>query len=293
MAVMKRFLILAIPFGACLPITGSARAADAPIDFARDIQPIFARSCVSCHGPAKQLNGLRLDSPAGLREGGSSGPAVSPGDSSKSRLYHAVTGSKDVPAMPPKGSRLSATEVGSIKAWIDQGAKFPEEKGTTGAKSGHWAFQPLKRPAVPGIRNPNYEIRNPIDRFILVRLEKEGLKPSSEADRVTLLRRLALDLTGLPPTPEEIDSFVKHDRPGAYERQVDRLLASNHYGERWGRHWLDQARYADSNGYSIDSPRTIWPYRDWVIKSLNDDMPFDQFTIEQLAGDLLPDATTN
>jgi hypothetical protein len=157
-----------------------------------------------------------------------------------------------------------------------------------GQKETHWAFLPLRQPAVPPI--PQGRIRNPIDAFILARLDKEGLRPAPEADRVTLLRRLALDLTGLPPTPAEVDAFVKDRRPDAYERQVDRLLASPHYGERWGRHWLDLARYADSNGYSIDSPRTIWPYRDWVINALNKDMPFDRFTVEQLAGDLLPDA---
>jgi hypothetical protein len=161
--------------------------------------------------------------------------------------------------------------------------------GAAGAKGTHWSFQPVKRPAVPSIRSGS--VRNPIDAFILARLEQAGLKPSPEADRVTLLRRLALDLTGLPPTPEEIDTFVADRRPDAYERQVERLLASPHYGERWSRHWLDLARYADSNGYSIDSPRSIWPYRDWVINALNADLPFDRFTIEQLAGDLLPAAT--
>jgi uncharacterized protein DUF1553/uncharacterized protein DUF1549 len=164
--------------------------------------------------------------------------------------------------------------------------------GAAGEKVAHWAFRPVRQPAVPPIPGEAATwVRNPIDAFILARLAKEGLKPAPEADRVTLLRRLALDLTGLPPTPEEIDAFVADHRPDAYERQVDRLLASPHYGERWGRHWLDQARYADSNGFSIDSPRTIWPYRDWVIAALNRDLPFDQFTVEQLAGDLLPDAT--
>jgi hypothetical protein len=162
------------------------------------------------------------------------------------------------------------------------------EPGT--GKAAHWSFQLVQRPAVPIVRDGS--VRNPIDAFILARLQEQGLKPSPEADRVTLLRRLALDLTGLPPTPEEIDAFVRDARPDAYERQVDRLLASPHYGERWGRHWLDLARYADSNGYSIDAPRTIWPYRDWVNNALNDDLPFDQFTIQQLAGDLLPGATT-
>jgi hypothetical protein len=189
----------------------------------------------------------------------------------------------------------SATEIDRSKAGIDQGAKIPaeEKSGAARRKITHWSFQPVKRPDVPAIRNPQSAIRNPLDAFIVARLEQEGLKASPETDRATLLRRLALDLTGLPPTPEEIDAFVTDRRPDAYERQVDRLLASPHYGERWGRHWLDLARYADSNGYSIDSPRTIWPYRDWVIAALNRDLPFDQFTIEQLAGDLLPEATTD
>src|SRR5262249_46086345 len=161
---------------------------------------------------------------------------------------------------------------------IDQGAKLPaEDKVATRSKAAHWSFQPLTRPPVPSVRGPQSEIRTPVDAFIRARLEKEGLKPAPEADRVTLLRRLALDLTGLPPTPEEIDAFVNDRSPDAYERQVERLLASPHYGERWARHWLDLARYADSNGYSIDSPRTIWPYREWVIAALNRDLPFDQF----------------
>jgi len=256
-------------FPLCLLLAGRNVAdATASVDYARDVQPILARACVSCHGAAKQRGGLRLDTATGLREGGDSGPALVPGDSSRSRLYQAITGTNDVPVMPAKGPRLAAAEVGCIKAWIDQGATIPVKAASGGAvaKVTHWAFQPVKPPAVPPIQQGM--IRNPIDAFIRARLEKEGLKPSSEADRVTLLRRLALDLTGLPPTPEEIDAFVNDDRAGAYERQVDRLLASPHYGERWARHWLDLARYADSNGYSVDSPRTIWPYRGWVIAAL-------------------------
>jgi hypothetical protein len=283
---------------ACLVFAGCAADSEpvadpkSAIDYARDIQPILTNSCVKCHGPEKQRNGLRLDTAAGVREGGDSGPPVVPGDSAKSRLYLAITGAEDVVAMPPKEPRLTAAEIARIRAWIDQGAKYPAEEkvGTPGSKVTLWSLQPVKRPAVPSVRKGT--VRNPIDAFVLARLEKEGLKPSPEADRVTLLRRLALDLTGLPPTPEESDAFVKDRREDAYERQVDRLLASPHYGERWARHWLDLARYADSNGYSIDSPRSIWPYRDWVINALNRDLPFDKFTIEQLAGDLLPDATT-
>ena len=277
----------AVALFACWLLAGPPAAA---ADFTTDVRPVLAKHCVGCHGPEKQKGGLRLDSAAGLRAGGDSGPPIVPGDSAKSRLYQAITGADDVPTMPPKGDRLSAADVGRIKAWIDQGAKLPADDGA--AKVTHWAFRSVKRPPVPAIANHTSPISNPVDAFVLARLEKEGLKPSPEADRVTLLRRVALDLTGLPPTPQEIDAFLKDDRPGAYERQVDRLLASPHYGERWGRHWLDLARYADSNGYSIDSPRTIWPYRDWVIKALNADMPFDRFTTEQLAGDLLPNATT-
>jgi hypothetical protein len=275
-----------------LLFAGHVAASDAPVEYLRDIQPIFARACTSCHGPDKQRGGLRLDSAAGLRVGGDSGPPLVPGNSSKSRLYQAITGTHDVPLMPPKDKtpRPVATDIGRVKAWIDQGAKFPIGEDITGLpKVTHWAFQPVRNPAVPAIaKGP---ICNPIDAFIRARLEKMGLQPAPEADRVTLLRRLALDLTGLPPTPAEIDAFVTDDRSDAYEQQVERLLSSPHYGERWARHWLDLARYADSNGYSIDSPRSIWPYRDWVIAALNRDLPFDQFTIEQLAGDLLPDAT--
>src|SRR5262249_7015223 len=149
----------------------------------------------------------------------------------------------------------------------------------TAGEANHWAFQPPQRPSVPAVRHTSW-VRNPIDNFILARLEKEGLQPSPEADRVTLLRRLSLDLLGLPPSPEEVEAFVNDPRPDAYERLVDRLLQSPHYGERWGRHWLDLARYADSNGYSIDGPRSIWKYRDWILSAFNQDMPFDQFTIE-------------
>ena len=171
-----------------------------------------------------------------------------------------------------------------LKSWIDQGAEYPP----------HWAFVPPKRPAVPSRnRDPKGSAwgTNPIDAFILQRLEATGLTPSKEADKAALIRRVTLDLTGLPPTPAEVDAFLKDDSPDAYEKVVDRLLASRHYGERQARHWLDLARYADSNGYTVDGPRLIWPYRDWVIRAINADLPFDQFTIQQLAGDLLPGAT--
>jgi mono/diheme cytochrome c family protein len=270
-----------------------AAGADAPLDYARDVKPIFARHCYSCHGPKKQKANLRLDSMAGLREGGDSGAAIVPGKSAQSRLVIALTGGNDdVPAMPPKEEpRLSAKEIALVKAWIDQGARGPGEETVVkpGPKSKHWSFQPVRRPRLPSVLHKDWP-RNGIDRFILARLEKAGIAPSPEADRTTLIRRLSFDLRGLPPTLAEVDQFLADSRADAYERLVERFLDSPHYGERWGRHWLDLARYADSNGFNIDNPRTIWLYRDWVVAAFNKDMPFDQFTIEQIAGDMLPNA---
>jgi mono/diheme cytochrome c family protein len=273
-------------------LVGRAAAAE-PADYLRDVKPVLAKNCYACHGAEKQRSGLRLDTAAALLRGGNAGPAVVPGKSAESLVVKAVTGSDGVKAMPLKGSRLTPDEVARLCAWIDAGAKAPANEAPQAAtvKSDHWAFRAPVRPAVPQVRNPQSTIRNPIDRFVVARLEKEGLAPSPQADRVTLIRRLSLDLLGLPPTPSQVDEFAADSAPDAYERLVERLLASPHYGERWGRWWLDQARYADSNGYSIDAPRSIWPYRDWVIGALNRDMPFDQFTVEQLAGDLLPNAT--
>jgi mono/diheme cytochrome c family protein len=272
-------------------LPGRVPAAE-PIDYARDVKPVLARHCYACHGPEKQRSGLRLDTCTAVLKGGNNGPAIVPGKSDSSRLIKAITAADDVPVMPPKEPRLSTAEIALLRAWIDAGAPAPADEvaAKTANKSKHWAFQPPAHPAPPPVNNPAW-VRNPIDRFILARLEKEGVVPSPEADRATLIRRLSLDLLGLPPTDAEVESFVHDDRPDAYERLVDRLLASPHYGERWGRFWLDVARYADSNGYSIDAPRSIWPYRDWVINALNRDMPFDRFTIEQIAGDLLPGAT--
>ncbi len=281
-----------LAFLACLLALGPSWAAR-PVEYARDVQPILAQHCYACHGPAKQKSGLRLDSVAAALEGGDSGPVIVPGRSARSRLIQAVAGtSKEVPAMPPKKPGLAAAQVALLAAWIDQGARGPvgETAVKPAGKSTHWSFQPVRRPPVPAVKNPAW-VRNPIDCFVLARLEKEGIAPSPEADRPTLIRRLSLDLRGLPPSPREVAEFLADRRPDAYERLVDRLLASPHYGERWGRHWLDLARYADSNGFNIDNPRSIWKYRDWVIAALNRDLPFDQFTIEQLAGDLLPSAT--
>jgi mono/diheme cytochrome c family protein len=286
--MITSFRLASLVLAFCVASSSSTAAADLAVEYVRDVKPLFARSCYGCHGPTKQRGGLRLDTAAGLQAGGDSGPVILPGDSARSRLVQAVTGVKDVPAMPPKGARLTEAEVAVIRHWIDQGAKTPAERSD--AKATHWSFRPVRRPDLPAVKNVAW-VRNPIDAFILARLEKEGIAPAAEAERPTLLRRLYLDLIGLPPTPEEVDAFVRDRSPHAYECVVERLLASPHYGERWGRHWLDLARYADSNGYSIDAPRSIWPYRDWVINALNRDLPFDRFTIEQLAGDLLPNAT--
>jgi mono/diheme cytochrome c family protein len=287
-AIMKAFLSLT--FVALLPALASAAES---IDYLRDVKPLLLKNCISCHGPDKQRGSLRLDTAASAIKGGDTGAAVVPGKGAESLLIQAVSGVEGVKAMPPKGTKLSAGEIALVRAWIDGGAKHPADEialKATPIASKHWSFQAPVRPTEPMVKNGDW-CRNPIDEFILARLEKEGVKPSPEADRITLIRRLSLDLTGLPPSLPEIDAFVKDTRFDAYERLVDRLLASPHYGERWGRHWLDAARYADSNGYSIDAPRTIWKYRDWVIDAINQDLPFDQFAIQQLAGDMLPNAT--
>ncbi|MBN9122794.1 MAG: PSD1 domain-containing protein [Planctomycetes bacterium] len=267
-------------------------ATEGKIDFDADVKPILSARCVKCHGPTEQKGGLRLDTGTHAKDGGNGGPVIVAGKSAESALIHAVAGIEPAPPMPPgEGKRLSAVEVGKLRAWIDQGAKWGSVITVLDkdGKSNHWSFQPIKRPGVP---EPKIRHANPIDAFVVAKLSDNGLSPSPEADRATLIRRVTFDLTGLPPTPEEVDAFAKDDAPGAYEKVVDRLLASPHYGERWGRHWLDAARYADSDGYEKDTGRPFaWRYRDWVIGALNADTPFDRFTIEQLAGDLLPNAT--
>jgi mono/diheme cytochrome c family protein len=255
-----------------------------------DVRQVLAKHCVSCHGPAKQKAGLRLDSSTAVLKGSDSGSVVVRGKSKESLLIKALTGDADAPAMPPpERPKLTAVEIAAVKSWIDAGVPAFGDESVASQKSDHWAFQPIRRPHVPNDNSPWN--RNPIDAFILQRLTKENLTPSPDADRITLLRRVSLDLTGLPPTPAEVDAFLRDNRLDAYERVVTRLLNSPHYGERWARHWLDLARYADSNGFTIDGPRTIWPYRDWVINALNRDQPIDQFIVEQLAGDMLPQAT--
>jgi len=255
------------------------------IDFTKTIQPVLEKSCYPCHGPKVQMGGLRLDSQAGASK------EIHPGKSAESQLYKRIAGIGDEARMPMGGKPLDAATIASIRAWIDQGAVWPEGAGVAAAEvKKHWAFIPPERPAIPKVGNPAW-VRTPIDAFILARLDKEGLRPSPAADKVTLLRRLSLDLTGLPPTIAEIDAFLKDKSEDAWQRQVERLLASPHYGERWGRHWLDAARYADSDGFEKDKQRQVWFYRDWVINALNEDLPYDQFVIDQIAGDLLPNHT--
>lgn len=275
----RRFLLSAIVF---LAFIGAARPQD-KVDFQRDIRPILSNHCFKCHGPALQKGGVRLDSlDAALKK-----KAIVPGSVEKSKLIERVLADDDE-RMPPRdaGDRLKPAQIELLKKWIGQGAEYTP----------HWAFIKPKRPDLPA-PSPGAAawVRNPIDHFIAAELKKRGLQPSPEADAATLIRRVSLDLTGLLPSPAEVDAFVKEyagaKREEAYEKLVDRLLASPHYGERQARHWLDLARYADSNGYTIDGKRSIWPWRDWVINAFNRDMPFDQFTIEQLAGDMLPSAT--
>ncbi len=272
-----------------------ARAAD-PVDYIRDIVPILSKRCFACHGPEKRRAGLRLDGVSFLHQGGDRGPAIITGAASESLLVKAVAGSDpDVPTMPPRGERLTPEEISLIRAWIDQGTHAPTAETRIVPKtqpSVHWAFRPVVRPPLPPVRDLSW-IRTQIDRFILARLERQGIRPAPEADRATLLRRLSLDLTGLPATVADVDSFLADERPGAYERCVERLLASPSYGERWGRHWLDAAAYADSGGSESDSARSMAMYRAWVIDALNSDLTFDRFVVEQLAGDLLSGATVD
>jgi hypothetical protein len=259
------------------------------VDYAKHIQPLLVKHCLKCHGEKQVQSGLRLDSLTAIRKGGDRGAAVVAGKGATSILVKALLGEGGITRMPAEAPPLSHEDIALLKRWIDEGASGPSEKDTAQRQS-HWAFAPVTRPPVPVQRDTD-RLDNPIDAFVCQRLEIEHLAPSPEADRSTLIRRLSFDLRGLPPTLEEVEELRRDSRPGAYERLVDRMLASPAYGERWGRHWLDQARYADSNGFTIDSPRAIWKYRDWVIGAINDDLPFDRFTIEQLAGDLLPQHT--
>jgi mono/diheme cytochrome c family protein len=265
---------------AALVAGGQASAETKAVGFNKDIRPILASKCYACHGPDedKREGGLRLD----VRKEAVP-EAIVPGDPDKSEVWARIITHDADDVMPPPSSpkQLTEKERALIKTWITQGAKYEE----------HWSFLPIQRTSPPAVKQTE-GVRNAIDLFIRAELEKHQLPVSPEADRITLLRRVSLDLTGLPPSPTEVKAYLSDKRPDAYERAVERLLDSPHFGERWGRHWLDMARYADSNGFLGDAVRpNAWRYRDWVIDAINQDLPFDQFTIEQLAGDLLPEAT--
>lgn len=266
------------------------------IDFATQIQPIFAKRCAGCHGAEKQESDLRLDIGSAALKGGAGGAVIVPKKSADSSLLHRIASKEKDEVMPPEGERLSAREIELIKTWIDQGADWPETvdpKAALEAARSHWSFQPPVRQVLPAVKNTEW-VRSPIDAFVLELLEPKGIVVSPEAARRTLIRRLSLDLLGLAPSPEEISEFENDSAPDAYERLVDRLLDNPHFGERWGRHWLDLARYADSDGYEKDTFRPhAWRYRDWVINAINADLPFDQFTTDQIAGDLVPNHTTD
>jgi mono/diheme cytochrome c family protein len=280
----------------CLLLVAAGRVSAAPVDFVRDVQPIFAKHCYSCHGEKKQKSGLRLDIKAKALAGGELyGPSVVAGKAKDSPLVQFVADEDANLQMPPDGERLSAAEVDALTRWVNEGASWPD--GVDTAKlvdlRDHWSFKPLLNPRVPAVKDERWP-RGEIDRFILARLEKEGLRPSTEADRVAWLRRVYFDLIGLPPTPEQIAAFVGDSRDDAFERVVDELLQSPRYGERWAQHWFDVVRYADTHGFEVNTERpNAWPYRDYVIRALNDDVPYDQFIREQIVGDALErDAAT-
>ena len=268
-----------------------AGAAEPAVSFSEQVYPIFERRCHACHGPGQQLGGLRLDSKAVALAGGVSGPGILPGNADGSPLLQRVAGLGGLTPMPLGGERLPSEEVSLIRAWIVQGAHWPEGVGVDEhTLTRHWAYIPPTRPEPPAVREGE-TVRNPVDSFVLARLERAGLSFAPEASKEALARRVSLDLRGLPPSIDEVDEFLADSRPDAYERLVDRLLKSPHFGEHFGAYWLDLARYADTNGYESDEPRTMWAYRDWVIDAFNRNLPFDRFTIEQLAGDLLEGAT--
>ena len=261
-----------------------AGAADR-VDFSRDVRPILSDRCFTCHGPdeATRKVGLRLDTEEGARQARGTHTPIVPGNPAASEVMKRVAPERPAMRMPPPYSDrtpLSEREVAILRAWIEQGAKWQS----------HWSFTAPVRPELPAVTNGAW-VRNPIDRFVMARLEREGLAPSPEADRARLLRRVSFDLTGLPPAPAELDAFLADRSPDAYEKVVDRLLASPRYGERMAVDWLDAARYADTHGYQVDPAKEMWPWRDWVIAAFNRNLPYDRFTIEQIAGDLLPDST--
>jgi hypothetical protein len=265
-------------------VTKPTAPAKPKVDFDRDVRPIISENCFACHGPdtSKRLGGLRLDTPDGIYKKLDSGNiAVVPNNPKASALWQRVSAKSAIQMPPPTFNKhLTSPQIATLKAWIEQGGHYAQ----------HWAFVKPVRPALPAVKH-TWWARNPIDKFLLARMEQNGLCPSPEADKATLIRRVTFDLTGMPPTLPEIDAFLADKSPDAYEKVVDRLLASPRYGERMALAWLDLARYADTHGYHIDSQRDMWRWRDWVIDAYNRNLPYDQFTVQQLAGDLLPNAT--
>jgi mono/diheme cytochrome c family protein len=284
---MRNLLALAL----LAPGTSPVIADDA---FEKEVRPLLVKHCIGCHGPDKQKAGLRLDTKAGWQTGGDSGPAIRPGKPDASLLVKALHGKDGVTQMPPAG-KLADRDIAALTKWIRDGAADPRDGGpaklggqTLEAAKTWWAFQPVRRPPVPEVTPGSAQVTNAIDRFVFAKLDKQGLTLAPPADRRTLIRRATYDLTGLPPTPEEVDAFLKDDSPTAFAKVVDRLLSSPHYGERWGRHWLDLVRYADTAGENSDHPLPhAWRYRNWVVDAFNRDQPYDEFLRDQLAGDIL------
>ena len=276
--------ITCLVLGMLLAGAPSPAASIDPIDFQRQVRPILSDNCFACHGPDAEtrMADLRLDTREGAFAQRQNGSPVIPGDFDTSLLYKRVTHQNEMLRMPPAHSKKELTEdqIEILKSWIEQGASWDQ----------HWSFKAVRRPEPPAVKNEGW-VRSSLDRFILARLEKEGLTPAPEADKSTLARRVALDITGLPPDPGMLESFLTDSSEQAYEKLVDRLLESKHWGEHRGRYWLDAARYGDTHGIHIDNYREMWPYRDWVIQAFNDNKPFDEFTVEQIAGDLLPNPT--
>ena len=271
----------------------TAQPSTASLDYYRDIQPIFVKSCITCHGPGKQESKFRIDRRESLLKGGSSGqPALVAGNPAGSHLLKRIASEDEDLRMPPKGSGLDAIDIGKIRTWIQAGAVIPAVQGPVNPLTDHWSFQSVRKPSLPSVIE-NWG-RNEVDRFVGYRLRQENLEPSPVAERHTLVRRVYLIMLGIPPTPQEVLAFVQDTKPGAYQRLVERVLASQHYGERWAQHWLDCVRYAETTGYEINGDNgKIYPYRDYVIRAFNADKPYDQFLVEQIAGDQLgADAAT-
>ncbi|RLS35813.1 MAG: DUF1549 domain-containing protein, partial [Planctomycetota bacterium] len=288
------FPLLILTFATTLSFSAAAAQETSTVDFAKDIAPIFRDRCLSCHAESAN-GGLQLTSVDAWTHGGDSGAVFSAGDPENSLIWQLITQTDDDRKMPPEGSRLNSEQLRKIRLWLTEGAVWPKDvvlKSPRTAAREHWAFQPVIRPTVPSVENAD-QLKNAIDGFVISRLNELNIVPAPEADRLTLLRRVTLDLTGLPSNSAEVELYLNDISGHAYENAVDRLLASSAYGERWARPWLDLSHFADTDGYLTDQKRPVaWRYRQWLIDALNRDLPFDQFTIEQLAGDLLPEATS-